>query len=68
MSYSAGGEYISRAYTVEELINILSNDVPEGLYVAKSTDTKIAGGPVVSSRSPIVEVWYDESNRTVILK
>ena len=68
MSYSAGGEYISRAYTVEELIDILKNDVPEGLYVAKSTDTKIAGGPVVPSRSPIVEVWYDESTHTVILK
>ena len=62
MSYSAGGEYISRAYTVEELINILSNDVPEG------ADIQLASWSVAAHSSPIVEVWYDESNRTVILK
>lgn len=62
MSYSADAEYISRAYTVEELISILSNDVPEG------ADIKIASWSVATHSSPIVEVWYDESNHTVILK
>ena len=55
MSYSAGGEYISRAYTVEELINILKHDVPE------YADIEING-------SSIIEVWYDDSTNTVILK
>ena len=62
MSYSAGGEYISRASTVEELIDILKNDVPSG------ADIKLAGWSTTAKCSPIVEVWYDESNRTVILK
>ena len=58
MSYSAGGEYISRAYTVEELIDILNNDVPEYADI-------VAGG---GERSSDVEVWYDDSTNTVILK
>ena len=62
MSYSAGGEYISRAYTVEELIDILKNDVPSG------ADIKLAGWSTTANCSPIVEVWYDESANTVILK
>jgi hypothetical protein len=51
-------EYISRAYTVEELINILSNDVP------KYASIEI----VCSERTPVVEVWYDKGTNTVILK
>ena len=51
-------EYISRAYTVEELIDILKNDVPDGANI-------IMGG--VGKRI-VVEVWYDESINAVILK
>ena len=52
-------EYISRAYTVEELISILSNDVPDGAGI-----TIAAGG----GNRITIEVWYDESTNTVILK
>jgi hypothetical protein len=52
-------EYISRAYTVEELVNILSNDVLAGANI-----TIAAGG----GNRIAIEVWYDESINTVILK
>lgn len=52
-------EYISRAYTVEELISILSNDIPEGASI-----TIAAGG----GNRIAIEVWHDESTNTVILK
>jgi len=48
-------EYISSARTIEDLINILKTDVPE------YADIEING-------SSIIEVWYDESINTVILK
>ena len=48
-------EYISCARSIEELIDILKNDVPE------YADIEIAG-------SSIIEVWYDDSTNTVILK
>ena len=49
------GEYISSARSIEELISILKNDIPE------YADIEING-------SSIIEVWYDESINTVILK
>lgn len=52
-------EYISRAYTVEELVNILYKDVPEGASI-----TIAAGG----GNRIAIEVWYDESINTVVLK
>jgi hypothetical protein len=52
-------EYISRAYTVEELVNILSNDVPKGANITIA----FGGGNRIA-----IEVWYDESINTVILK
>jgi hypothetical protein len=52
-------EYISRAYTVEELVNILSNDVPKGASI-----TIAAGG----GNRITIEVWYAESINTVILR
>jgi hypothetical protein len=52
-------EYISRAYTVEELISILSNDVPKGANI-----TIAAGG----GNRIAIEVWYDESTNTVVLR
>jgi hypothetical protein len=52
-------EYISRAYTVEELVNILSNDVLAGAGI-----TIAAGG----GNRITIEVWYDESINTVILR
>ena len=55
---SSCGEYISRAYTVEELIDILKNDVPAGANI-------IMGG---GDKRIVVEVWYDESINAVILK
>jgi hypothetical protein len=52
-------EYISRAYTVEELVNILSNDVPKGANITIA----FGGGNRIA-----IEVWYDECINTVILK
>ncbi len=52
-------EYISRAYAVEELISILSNDVPDG------ADITIAAG---GGNRIAIEVWYDERINTVILR
>ena len=52
---SSYGEYISNARSIEELISILKNDVPE------YADIEING-------SSIIEVWYDDSTNTVILK
>ena len=48
-------EYISCARSIEDLINILKYDVPE------YADIEING-------SSIIEVWYDDSTNTVILK
>lgn len=48
-------EYISNARSIEDLINILKHDVPE------YADIEING-------SSIIEVWYDDSTNTVILK
>jgi hypothetical protein len=56
MSY--GEQYISTAYTIKELVEILSNDVPE------YADIEIASG----ERSTIVEVWYNEGTNTVVLR
>lgn len=51
-------EYVSRAYTVEQLIYILNTEVP------KDAELEVAGG----DRAPDVEVWYDKGTNTVILK
>ena len=53
MSYNE--QYISNAQSIEDLINILKTDVPE------YADIEING-------SSIIEVWYDDSTNTVILK
>ena len=51
-------EYVSRAYTVEQLIYILSTEVP------KDADIETA----IGEHSLSVEVWYDKDTNTVILK
>ena len=50
-------EYISRAYTVAELIEILSTLNPDASIEVSAHE-----------RSVDCEVWYDECTRTVILK
>ena len=50
--------YIGIATNVDELIAILRTKVPAFATIEQ------AGG----DRSPDVEVWYDESTNTVILK
>ena len=50
-------EYISRAYTISELIEILSTLNPEASIEVSATEHSID-----------CEVWYDEGTRTVILK
>ena len=50
--------YVSRAYTVEQLIYILNTEVPK--------DADIETAVVTPSLS--VEVWYDKDTNTVILK
>jgi hypothetical protein len=52
-------EYISRAYTVEELVSVLSNDIPKGANITIA----FGGGNRIA-----IEVWYDECINTVILK
>jgi hypothetical protein len=52
-------EYISRAYTVEELVSVLSKDIPKGANITIA----FGGGNRIA-----IEVWYDESINTVILK
>jgi hypothetical protein len=52
-------EYISRAYTVEELISVLSNDIPAGANITIA----FGGGNRIA-----IEVWYDKGTNTVILK
>ena len=51
-------KYVSRAYTVEQLIYILSTEVP------KDAELEVSAG----HRAPDVEVWYDKGTNTVILK
>ena len=51
-------EYVSRAFTVDQLIFILDR------YVPKDADVEIA----VGERHLDVEVWYDKDTNTVILK
>ena len=51
-------QYLSTARSIGELIDILNNDVPE------YADIVVGGGELSSD----VEVWYDESINTVILK
>jgi hypothetical protein len=51
-------KYVSRAYTVEQLIYILSTEVP------KDAELEVSAG----DRAPDVEVWYDKGTNTVILK
>lgn len=51
-------EYVSRAYTVEQLIYILSTELPG------DADIETA----VAEHSLSVEVWYDKDTNTVILK
>lgn len=51
-------EYVSRAYTVDQLIYILSTELPG------DAEIEVAGG----DRAPDVEVWYDKDTNTVILK
>ena len=51
-------KYVSRAYTVEQLIYILSTEVP------KDAELEVSAG----DRAPDVEVWYDKGTNTVIFK
>ena len=51
-------EYVSRAFTVGQLIFILDR------YVPKDADVET----VVGEHSLSVEVWYDKGTNTVILK
>lgn len=51
-------DYIALATTVDQLIYILSTEVP------KEAAIEIAGG----ERSPDCGIWYDEDTKTVILK
>ena len=50
--------YIALATTVDQLIYILSTEVPKNAII------EMAEG----ERSPDVEVWYDKGTNTVILK
>ena len=51
-------DYVALATTVDQLIYILSTEVP------KDATIEMAEG----ERSPDVEVWYDKDTNTVILK
>lgn len=58
MIYKEG--YVSRAYTVEQLIYILSTEIPK--------DADIEVDASYGEHTLSVEVWYDKDTNTVILK
>lgn len=51
-------DYIALATTVDQLIYILSTEVPKEAIIEMDK----------GERSPDVEVWYDKDTKTVILK
>ena len=51
-------DYVALATTVEQLIYILSTEIP------KDATIEIAGG----EHSPDCGVWYDKETNTVVLK
>ena len=53
-------EYVSRAYTVDQLIYILNTEVPK--------DADIEVDASYGEYTLSVEVWYDKDTNTVILK
>ena len=52
-------EYVSRAFTVGELVEILKYRLPSNATVEMATNY---------DHTPMVEVWYDKDTNTVILK
>ena len=50
--------YVALATTVDQLIYILSTEVPKDAVIEQAA----------GERSPDVEVWYDRDTNTVILK
>ena len=52
-------EYVSRAFTAGELVNILKYRIPSNASVEMATNYE---------STPMVEVWYDKDTNTVILK
>ena len=51
-------DYVALATTVEQLIYILSTEVPKDAIIEQAA----------GERPPDVEVWYDRDTNTVILK